>query len=146
VPAACRSDVKQTYADASAPPAGSKGAGPNCLPVLGMTQSLNEMEQRYTERVQVNLPVMVSADQERRIRGCMRNLSLGGALLRIDADWHLPALALVSVELSPPFRRPARLLAHVSRRSKEDLGVEWSELARIVVRDLLRSSAMWRPP
>jgi hypothetical protein len=109
-----------------------------------MTQSLTGVEHRGGERIQVDLPVTVSADQERGIRGRMRNLSFSGALLRIDADLSLHALIEVSVELPTSVRRPARLLAYVSRMRKEDVGIEWSELARIVVRDLLRTSAIPR--
>jgi len=109
-----------------------------------MTQPLNGIEHRWGDRIQGDLPVMVSADQERRIRGCMQNLSLSGALLRIDADLRLHAPIEVAVALPTSLRRRARLTAHVSRRCKEDVGIEWSELARIVVRDLLRSSAVWR--
>jgi hypothetical protein len=108
-----------------------------------MTQSLNGMEHRWGERIQVDLQVTVSANQAKRIRGWMRNLSLSGALLKIDADLRLHALIEVCVELPPPSRHPARLLAHVARRSEEDVGIEWCEFAPIVVKDLLRLPTVW---
>jgi hypothetical protein len=108
-----------------------------------MTQLPNGMEHRRAGRIQVDLPVMVSADRAERIRGCMRNLSLSGALLRIDADLHLHALIEVCVELPTPSRHPARLLAHVSRRWEEEVGIEWCEFSPNLIKDLLRSPTMW---
>ena len=110
---------------------------------LVMTQSLNGMEHRWGERIRVDLPVTVSAKQVERVRGCMRNLSLSGALLKIDSDLPLHTLIEVCVELPLPSRQPARLLAHVARRWEEDVGIEWCEFAPIIVKDLLRSPTMW---
>jgi hypothetical protein len=75
----------------------------------------------------------------------MRNLSLSGALLRIDANLRLNALIEVSVELPQPSHLPAILLAHVSRKGKQNVGIEWCEFAPIVVKDLLRSPSMRLP-
>jgi hypothetical protein len=110
-----------------------------------MTQPRHEMEHRWGERIRMAMPVHVSADEVVGILGRMRNLSLSGALLRIDANLRLNALIEVSVELlqqSPP---SAILLAHVSRKGKEDVGIEWCEFAPIVVKDLLRSPSMRLP-
>jgi len=110
-----------------------------------MTQQRNEMEHRWGERIRMDMPVHVSADEVAGILGCMRNLSLSGALLRIDADLRLNALIEVSVELPQPSHPPAIMLAHVSRKEKQDVGIEWCEFAPIVVKDLLRSSSMRLP-
>jgi len=110
-----------------------------------MTQQRNEMEHRWGERIRMDMPVHVSADEVAGILGCMRNLSLSGALLRIDADLRLNALIEVSVELPQPSHPPAILLAHVSRKGTEDVGIEWCEFAPIVVKDLLRSPSMRLP-
>jgi PilZ domain len=110
-----------------------------------MTQPRNEMEHRWGERIRMDMPVRVSADEVAGILGCMRNLSLSGALLRIDANLRLNALIEVSVELPQPSHPPAILLAHVSRKGKEDVGIEWCEFAPIVVKDLLRSPSMRLP-
>jgi hypothetical protein len=101
------------------------------------------MEHRWGKRIQADLPVTVFVNRERGFQGCMRNLSLSGALLRIDSDLHLHALIEVCVDLPPPSRRPAPLLAHVARRWEKDVGIEWCEFAPIVVKGLLRSPAMW---
>ena len=110
-----------------------------------MTQPRNEMEHRWGERIQMDVPVHVSADEVAGIVGCMKNLSLSGALLRIDANLRLNALIEVSVELPQPSHSPTILLAHVSRKGKEDVGIEWCEFAPIVVKNLLRSPSMWLP-
>ena len=110
-----------------------------------MTQPRNKMEHRWGERIRIDMPVHVSADEVAGIPGCMRNLSLSGALLRIDANLRLNALIEVSVELPQPSHPPAILLAHVSRKGKEDVGIEWCEFAPIVVKDLLRSPSMRLP-
>jgi hypothetical protein len=110
-----------------------------------MTQPRNEMEHRWGERIRMDMPVHVSAGEVAGILGCMRNLSLSGALLRIDANLRLNALIEVSVELPQPSHPPAILLAHVSRKGTEDVGIEWCEFAPIVVKDLLRSPSMRLP-
>jgi hypothetical protein len=110
-----------------------------------MTQPRNEMEHRWGERIRMDVPVQVSVDRVTGIRGRMRNLSLSGALLRIDADLRLHALIEVSVELPQSSQPPAVLHAHVSRKREEDVGVEWCEFAPVVVKDLLRSRSMRLP-
>jgi hypothetical protein len=107
-----------------------------------MTRPTNEMEHRWGERIRMDMPVRVSANELAGIRGCMRDLSLSGALLKIDANLRLHALVEVSVELPPPSPRPAILLAHVSRKREEDVGIEWCEFAPIVVKELLRSPSV----
>jgi hypothetical protein len=110
-----------------------------------MTHPRNEMEHRWGERIRMDMPVRVSADEVAGIRGRMRNLSLSGALLRIDASLRLNALIEVSVELPQQSHSPAILLAHVSRTGKEGVGIEWCKFAPIVVKDLLRSPSMRLP-
>jgi len=110
-----------------------------------MTQPRNEMEHRWGKRIRLDMPVLVSGDQVAGIHGRMRNLSLSGALLRIDANLRLHGLIEVRVELPQPSQSPAILLAHVSRKREEDVGIEWCEFAPIVVKDLLRSPSMRFP-
>jgi hypothetical protein len=117
-----------------------------------MTPPWNEMEHCWGKRIRIDLPVQVTADEVAAIRGFMRNLSLSGALLKIDANLRLHTLIEVSVELlevsvelPPTSPRPAILLAHVSRKREEDVGIEWCKFAPIVVKDLLRSPSMRLP-
>jgi hypothetical protein len=110
-----------------------------------MTQPRNGMERRWGERIRMDMPVQLSAGQVAGIRGSMRNLSLSGALLRIDANVRLNALIEVSVEPPRSSQPHAILLAYVSRKQKEDVGIEWCEFAPSVVKDLLRSPSIRLP-
>jgi hypothetical protein len=74
------------------------------------------------------------------IDGCLKNLSLSGALLNADVDLRLHSLIEVSIKL--PSQRIVVVIAHVSRKFKDDVGVEWCEFAPSVVKDLLRSPAI----
>jgi hypothetical protein len=99
----------------------------------------NGMEHRWGERVRVNIPVYVSAGAGAGSDGCMKNLSLSGALMKSDCDLRLHCLIEVHIQLPPPSPRIAIVKAHVSRKFKEGVGVEWCEFAPSVVKDLLRS-------
>jgi hypothetical protein len=105
----------------------------------------NGMEHRWGERVRVNIPVHVSATALAGVDGCMRNLSLSGALVKADCELRLHSLIEVHIEL-PPSPRAAVLMAHVSRKLKEGVGIEWCEFAPIIVKDLLRSPSVRLPP
>jgi len=106
----------------------------------------NGMEHRWGRRFQVNIPVHVSAAALTRVDGCMKNISLSGALMKADCDLRLNTLIEVRIELPPPSHRAAVLKAHVSRKLKEDVGIEWCEFAPNIVKDLLRSTSVRFPP
>ncbi|MDP9082175.1 MAG: PilZ domain-containing protein [Pseudomonadota bacterium] len=110
-----------------------------------MTQLQNGLEHRWGERILIDIPVQLSADKVAGIHGRISNLSLSGALLRCDANLNLHALIEVRIELIQPSLNTARVLAHVSRKRKEDVGIEWCEFAPMVVKDLLRSPSMRLP-
>jgi hypothetical protein len=105
----------------------------------------NGMEHRWGERVRVNIPVHVSAAASAGTGGCMKNLSLSGALMKSDSDLRLHSLIEVHIELPPPSPRVAIVKAHVSRKLKEGVGIEWCEFAPTVVKDLLRSPSVRFP-
>jgi PilZ domain len=100
----------------------------------------NGLEHRWGERVRVNIPVRVQTAWS-EADGCMKNLSLSGALLRSDCDLHLHSLIEVSIPLPAPSSRTAVIKAHVSRKFKEGVGLEWYEFAPSVIKDLVRSAA-----
>jgi hypothetical protein len=102
-------------------------------------------ESRWGDRVEVNIPVRLSADAIAGADGCMRNLSLSGAFVKASVDLGLHSLIEVSIKMPPPQRAKA-ITAYVSRRLKEGVGVEWCEFAPIVVKDLLRSPSIRLPP
>jgi hypothetical protein len=105
-----------------------------------MAYQWNGSEHRWGERFPVNIPIQVSADPLAGIDGCLKNLSLSGALLIADVDLRLHSLIEVSIKL--PSQHIVVVVAHVSRKFKDDVGVEWCEFAPTVVKDLLRSPAM----
>jgi PilZ domain len=102
-------------------------------------------ESRWGDRVRVNIPVQVSANAVTSADGCMRNLSLSGALLKADADLGLHALIQVSIKMPSQSERTTAITAYVSRKAQEGVGVEWCEFAPSVVKDLLRSPSIPLP-
>jgi PilZ domain len=102
-------------------------------------------EGRWGERVKVNIPVQVSADALAGADGCMKNLSLSGALVKADVDLGLHSLIEVSIKLPSPSHGAEAITAYVSRRAKEGVGIEWCEFAPSVVKDLLRSPSIPLP-
>jgi hypothetical protein len=105
----------------------------------------NGMEHRWGRRFRVNIPVHVSAAALSSVYGCMKNLSLSGALMKSDCDLRLHALIEVSIELPPPSPRAAVIKAHVSRKLKQGVGIEWCDFAPTIVKDLLRSPSVRFP-
>jgi PilZ domain len=102
-------------------------------------------EGRWGDRVRVNIPVQVSANTVAGADGCMKNLSLSGALVKADVVLGLHALIKVNIKM-PSTSQPAEAIsAYVSRQTREGVGVEWCEFAPSVVKDLLRSPAIPLP-
>jgi hypothetical protein len=74
----------------------------------------------------------------------MKNVSLSGAYIKSDHELRLHTHIEVSITLPPPSSRTAVIRAHVSRRFREGVGVEWSEFAPSIIKDLVRSASI--PP
>jgi hypothetical protein len=106
-----------------------------------MSYRPNGLEHRWGARVQVNVPVRVEATALPMGNGCMKDLSLSGAFLKSDRDLRLHTLVEVSIALPPPSSRTAVIKAHVSRKSKEGVGIEWCEFAPSIIKDLVRSAS-----
>jgi hypothetical protein len=111
-----------------------------------MAHSQNKLEHRWGERVQLNLPVHVSASASAEVGGCVKNLSLSGALIKADCELRLNTLIAVRIQLPPPSSCAGVLNAYVSRKLKQDVGIEWCEFAPNIVKDLLRSTSVRFPP
>jgi hypothetical protein len=75
----------------------------------------------------------------------MKNLSLSGAFMTSDCDLRLHTLIEVRIELEPPSPRVCVVKAHVSRKLKEGVGIEWCDFAPTIVKDLLRSPSVRFP-
>jgi hypothetical protein len=102
-------------------------------------------ESRWGDRVRVNIPVQVSTNALASADGCMKNLSLSGALVKSDVNLGLHSLIKVSIKMPPPSQRAAAVTAYVSRKAGEGIGVEWCEFAPSIVKDLLRSPSIPLP-
>jgi hypothetical protein len=102
-------------------------------------------ESRWGDRVKVNIPVRVSAQAFVGADGCMKNLSLSGALMTANVDLALNSLIEVNIKMPSPWQRAAPITGYVSRRTKEGVGVEWCEFAPGVIKDLLRSPSIPLP-
>jgi PilZ domain len=100
-------------------------------------------ESRWGDRVRVDIPVHVSTNALASADGCMKNLSLSGALVKSDVNWGLHSLIKVSIQM--PSQRAAAITAYISRKTGEGVGVEWCEFAPTVVKDLLRSPSIPLP-
>jgi hypothetical protein len=111
-----------------------------------MANLRNGLEHRWGERVRVNIPVHVSVAALVRVDACVKNLSLSGALINAECDLRLHSLIEVRIELPPPSPRAAVIKAHVSRKFKEGVGIEWCEFAPNIVKELLRSPSVRFPP
>jgi PilZ domain len=110
-----------------------------------MAHQWHGKESRWGDRVKVNIPVQMSADTLTGAGGCMKNLSLSGALVKADVDLGLHSLIEVSIKMPSPSRRAESISAYVSRKVEEGVGIEWCEFAPTVVKDLLRSPSIPLP-
>jgi hypothetical protein len=112
---------------------------------MTMEKQWHGKESRWGHRVRVNIPVQVSVNALYGADGCMKNLSLSGALVKSDVDLGLNTLIKVSIKMPSPSQRAAAITAYVSRKAGEGVGVEWCEFAPSVVKDLLRSPSIPLP-
>ncbi|HTD74854.1 MAG TPA: PilZ domain-containing protein [Steroidobacteraceae bacterium] len=102
----------------------------------------DELDHRWGERVRVNIPVRVHATSSSEANGCMKNLSLSGALMKSDCDLALHSLIELSIAMPAPSPHTALIRAQVSRKIKEGFGIEWHEFAPNIIKELVRSAAI----
>jgi PilZ domain len=111
-----------------------------------MTNQLTGNGHRWGQRIAVEIPVQVAAHALPAIHGHLKNLSLSGALMRSDHELRLHAYIEISIRLPETGRRSAlRVMARVTRNSKDGVGVQWCEFAPSAVKDLLRSPSFQLP-
>jgi hypothetical protein len=103
-----------------------------------MTDQLNGNGCRWGQRIQVDIPVQVAANASPAIHGHLKNLSLSGALMETDHELRLHAYIEISIKLPETGRNAMRVMARVTRKLKDGVGVEWCEFAPSTVKDLLR--------
>jgi hypothetical protein len=104
-----------------------------------MEMQLTGNGQRWSRRIEVEIPVQVVADGSPTIHGHLKNLSLSGAL--VTTDHALRLHAYIEITIKPPQKGHAavRVMARVTRNLEGGVGIEWCEFAPSAVTDLLRS-------
>ena len=110
-----------------------------------MAHQWHGKESRWGDRINVDIPVQVSADTLAGADGCMKNLSLSGAFMKADADLRLNSLIEVRIKIPSPSQRAEVITGYVSRKARDGVGVEWGEFAPSIVKDLLRSPSIALP-
>jgi len=105
------------------------------------------MEHRLGQRLQVNVPIRLTAPHLFLVRsGQLRNLSVSGGWIVTEAD--LRVLSAIQVAVDLPIRTsnesPAQISAHIARKVREGIGVEWSTLAPAAVGEFLRAATARR--
>jgi hypothetical protein len=110
-----------------------------------MTDQLTGNGQRWGQRMSVDIPVQVAAQASPAIHGHLKNLSLSGAFMESDHELRLHSYIEISIKLPETGRSAMRIMARVTRKFKDAVGVEWCEFAPNVVKDLLRSPSIKLP-
>ena len=111
---------------------------------------LNELEHRWGERFQLDLPVQLAVNTVSGIDARLKNLSLSGAL--IEADFALRIHTVIEIKLPLPLPLPLPLSAqpatvvkaYVIRKFNDKVGIEWRDFAPHPIKELLRSLAAKR--
>jgi hypothetical protein len=103
-----------------------------------MEMQLTGNGQRWSRRIALELPVQVAADGLPTIHGCLKNLSLSGALVTTDHALPLHAYIEISFGVLEAGHDELRVMARVTRNLEGGVGVEWCEFAPSAVTDLLR--------
>lgn len=96
------------------------------------------MEHRWGRRISLEVPVRLILEAGEPLIGRIENVSISGAFVRTARS--VPVWARLEVELGRPCEPggdPECIIAHVIRRTKEGVGIEWHELAPRAVRALL---------
>lgn len=105
------------------------------------------MEHRWGRRNVVRVPVRLIGESGEAVTGQTENVSISGAFIRTARI--LPLGTRLEVEFPHPdglAEEPERIGAHVTRRTRDGVGIEWYELAPHSVRALLLAREPHAPP
>ncbi len=101
------------------------------------------MEHRWGERIQVDIPVRVALHPYAVRNGKLGNLSVSGAMIRMESDARLLSQIEIAIEIpSFPKHEAPTVVGYVTRKYKEGIGVEWCEFSPRAISDLLRAVAV----
>jgi hypothetical protein len=98
------------------------------------------MENRWGERIQVDVPVRMTAQRFAVRKGRIKDLSVSGASIEANFEPRLQSRIEIAVDspLRPKYKAPV-VVGYVTRRNKDRIGVEWCEFAPRAVSELLRA-------
>jgi hypothetical protein len=100
------------------------------------------MEHRWGQRIRVDFPVRVIALRFSVREGRISDLSVSGALIKAELEARL--LSRIQIALVLPFwlkHESPIVEAYVTRKQREEFGIEWCEFAPRAVSELLRAVA-----
>jgi hypothetical protein len=104
-----------------------------------MEMQLARTGHRLGQRTAVDIPVQLATDGSPTVHGCLKNLSLSGALVTTDHMLPLHAYVEISIVNLGAGHRAETVMARVTRNLEGAVGIEWCEFAPSAVTDLLRS-------
>jgi hypothetical protein len=96
---------------------------------------LTDIENRWGQRVPVDVPVFIRTNMLEVNHGRLQNLSWSGGLLMTDFKLRLHCLIAIRFQLPPPLDLTVK--AHVVRTTHGGVGLEWGECALHIIKELL---------
>ena len=100
------------------------------------------MEHRWGQRIAVDMPIQIVAAASPWKAGHLINLSITGALVKVDFKPRLLSLVVIVIDLwTPTLPDTRRFVGYVARVDQHGIGVEWCAIATSAVIDLVRTSA-----
>jgi hypothetical protein len=101
------------------------------------------MDHRWGERVFVDLPVRISTHRYPATLGRLSDVSVSGALVKINLDARVLCRIQLALILPHRPRRNAQIIeAYVARKQAGGLGIEWCDFAPRAIGELLRDIAL----
>ncbi len=98
------------------------------------------MENRWGQRVGVDIPVRITGQPFAVRTGRLSNLSVSGAFIKAEFQLRLLSRIQVAIELPHCSRHDAPIIAAcVARKGKDGVGIEWCEFAPPDISRLLQS-------
>jgi hypothetical protein len=100
------------------------------------------MEHRWGQRVPVDFPVRVTALRFSVRDGRLSDLSVSGALVKAELEARVLARIQIALVLPLWSKHESPIIeAYVTRRHRNEFGIEWCEFAPRAVSELLRAIA-----
>jgi hypothetical protein len=103
--------------------------------------SWNESDPRWGKRITVNIPVHLMMQDAAASEGCLKNVSLSGALMSTAASLRLHSELVVGITRKTGASQSFLVKAQVARKQNEDVAVQWSEFSPEAIKELLRDTA-----